>query len=67
MINVKKVKEQSAFCKLLMTRLDDMLQSFEPSSFCGVDKHTARQDDIIRLRRELLALRKMLDPWAKEK
>ena len=67
MINVKKVKEQSAFCKLLMTRLDDMIQSAEVIQYYGIDKHTARQDEIIRLRRELRSLHKMLDPWEREK
>ena len=63
MTDPKKVKEQSKFCKDLMTRLDNCIQGAEFVKYYGMEKHTARQDEIIRLRRELMLLSKMLNPW----
>ena len=63
-IDVKKVKEQSAFCLDLMERLNSEIgQDVSKSSLYGIFNHTQNQSDIIRLRRELNALNKMLFPY----
>lgn len=59
-----KVDMQVLFCKELMERLNDSILSAKVS--CGaLEKHTVMQNDIIRLRRELMLLSEMLDPYKK--
>lgn len=52
-------KKQSAFCLELMERINKDIKKCENASF--PDKHTVIQDDIKRLRRELLELSKMYE------
>lgn len=49
-------KKQAAFCLDLMKRLYDDIKDSD-------DYHTRKQADITRLRRELLKLSELLDPW----
>ena len=60
------IRRQALFCSELMKRLDDDI-CFSKISYGSIEKHTAMQNDIVRLRRELLALSKMLDPWSNTK
>ena len=49
------------FCRMLMDRLSDSITSSKIC--CGAfEKHTVKQNDITRLRRELLTLSEMLKP-----
>ena len=64
MIDVKRARAQSAFCKDLMNRLDDSIQN-DNDEYYGVEKYTVKQNDIVRLRRELMVLSKLLFPWGK--
>ncbi len=61
----KPVKEQCAFCYDLMRRLDRDVHGVCVKWGC-VDGHTQMQQDIIRLRRELMDLSKMLGEWGYE-
>lgn len=58
----KDIQEQSRFCKELMDRLNKDIKKITSidyySSFSG---HTTCQNDIVRLRRELMELSKMFD------
>lgn len=56
-------KKQSAFCLDLMERINKDIKKRENASY--PDKHTVIQDDIKRLRRELLELSKMYE-WEYE-
>lgn len=56
-----KMCRQSSFCNTLMNRLNNDIYSSKVS-YGSVENHTVMQNDIVRLRRELLALSKMLDP-----
>lgn len=64
----KQVKEQMKFCKELMLRLDKLVTENVDmeSSWWGIRNHTQISNDVIRLRRELLALNKLLNPWGDE-
>ena len=62
MDDFKNIKSQSKFCKELMTRLDDDIQKSGHGTYSGMSNHTQKQNDIIRIRRELNALAKLLDP-----
>lgn len=55
--------EQSLFCKQLMERLHVEIRSSKEGSWSGMENHIRKQDDIKRIRRELMTLSKMLDPW----
>jgi len=59
-----KVDKQALFCKDLMERLNDSVQS-AVVSYGEIERHTVMQNDIIRLRRELMLLSEMLDPYKK--
>ncbi len=61
------IKRQSQFCTELMLRLNESIQNAGKGSWSGMDRHCQKQDDIIRIRRELNALREMLNPWAERK
>ena len=59
-----KVDKQAMFCKDLMERLNNNILSAKVS-YGSLEKHTVMQNDIIRLRRELMLLSEMLDPYKK--
>ena len=59
------VRKQSDFCTVLMERLNYEINESGVGSWSGMENHIRKQDDIKRIRRELLALSKMLDPWGK--
>lgn len=61
----KQAKTQTEFCKALMERLSESINEnidFE-SSWCGIRNHTQISSDIVRLRRELLVLNKLMNPY----
>ena len=64
----KQVKEQSKFCKELMSRLDTSVEKNveDVTSWYGIVNRSQMSNDIIRLRRELNTLRKLLNPWGDE-
>lgn len=57
------VKSQATFCAELMLRLREEIQASGIGSWSGMENHVRHQDDIKRLRRELMTLSKMLNPW----
>lgn len=57
------IKSQSQFCTELMLRLNNEIQKAGEGLYSGIENHVRKQDDIKRIRRELLELSKMLDPW----
>lgn len=59
------VREQSSFCYDLMRRLDRDIHNVH-IEYGYVNGHTQMQQDIIRLRRELMTLSKMLGEWGYE-
>ena len=62
----KQIKEQIKFCKELMLRLDNAVAEnidAESLGWGGIRNHTQIINDSIRLRRELNALNKLLNPW----
>lgn len=60
------VKSQSRFCAELMLRLNKEIEKSNDGSWSGMENHIRKQDDIKRIRRELMTLSKMLDPWRKD-
>ena len=56
---------QMQFCKTLTERLYSELLHSTEGPWSGLANHCRMQDDIKRIRRELLELEKMLDPWRK--
>lgn len=66
MTDIKNIKTQSKFCMDLMKRLDGEIEQAKMTNWNVVEKHDRMRDDIKRLRRELMALSKMLDPWRAE-
>lgn len=65
MVDKNRILKQAAFCKELMDRLDDSIKKAEVH-YGTLDRHWVMQNDIVRLRRELLALRELLDPYYRE-
>ena len=61
--NFNKIRQQAGFCNVLMSKLLDDINTSKEGSWSGMKNHMRKQDDIKRLRRELLELSKMLDPW----
>ena len=59
-----KVDKQLLFCKELMEHLNDSILSAKVR-YDSLEKHTVMRNDIIRLRRELMLLSEMLDPYKK--
>lgn len=57
------IKSQSQFCTELMLRLNDEIWDAKEGSWSGMENHIRKQDDIKRIRRELMELSKMLNPW----
>ena len=63
-MGVEKTREQCKFCAILMNRLAKDLLSADESDYGGTLKgYTQLQEDIWRIRRELMRLQKQLDPW----
>lgn len=64
-IDVKEVVKQADFCLDLMTRLNKEIKAdrTDDKYAHGIWYHTRKQNDIIRLRRELNKLNKMLYPY----
>jgi len=58
------IKSQSQFCTELMLRLNKSVQKAGKGSWSGMENHCQKQNDILRIRRELNTLREMLNPWA---
>jgi hypothetical protein len=65
----EKIDNQVAFCAELMNRLvveiSDSME-YQIAGRTGIAMYTRTQEDIKRLRRELLTLEKMIDPWREE-
>ena len=62
--NRKDVMKQLSFCNALFVMLNhDIKESDAFFNDCGIDNYTRHQADIVRLRRELLRLSKMMDPY----
>ena len=63
--NLGDIKSQSNFCSELMLRLNhDIQSSGEGTTYSGMMKdYTRKQEDIRRIRRELMDLQKMLYPY----
>lgn len=59
------IKSQSQFCAELMIRLNDEIQKSGNGYWSGMENHIRKQDDIKRVRRELMTLSRMLNPWEK--
>ena len=59
----EEIKEQSGFCRELMRRLDVEIHNSGHGMWSGMENHIRKQDDIKRLRRELMTLSHMLNPW----
>ena len=57
------IKAQMKFCTELVRRLDKEIQNSGAGLWSGMENHIRKQDDIKRIRRELLTLSKMLNPW----
>lgn len=57
---------QSLFCKQLMERLHDDIKTSREGSWSGLENHIRKQEDTKRIRRELMTLSKMLNPWGSE-
>lgn len=57
------ISSQSKFCTELLLRLNDDIKKAEMDPYCGINGHSRMRDDIRRIRRELMTLSNMLDPW----
>lgn len=65
MKKVKPVKEQSFFCMELMRRLNEDVQNLE-IDYGNIKGHSQMEQDIIRLRRELMDLAVKLKEYGYE-
>lgn len=64
MKNRHEIEKQSEFCLELMLRLTDDIRTSDESCYGSyLENYTQRQQDIVRLRRELMTLSKILNPW----
>lgn len=61
--NFADIRSQSQFCTELMLRLNASIKKAGEGSWSGMENHCQKQNDIIRIRRELHDLFLMLDPW----
>lgn len=64
-IDAKKTIKQADFCLEIMQRLNAEIKADKTDDkfAYSIRYHTRKQNDIIRLRRELNRLHKMLNPW----
>lgn len=60
------IRSQSQFCVELMLRLNEEIKKAGEGYWSGMENHCRKQNDIQRIRRELLELWKMLDPWRED-
>lgn len=65
MKKVKPVKEQSFFCMELMRRLNEDVQNLE-IDYGNIRGHSQMEQDIVRLRRELMDLAVKLKEYGYE-
>lgn len=61
--NFDDIRRQMQFCTELVMRLNDEIHADGEGYWSGMKNHIRKQDDIKRIRRELLTVSKMLDPW----
>ena len=62
--NLDDIRSQSNFCSELMLRLNHDIKSSGEGTYSGIMKdYTRKQEDIRRIRRELMVLQKMLYPY----
>lgn len=57
------IKSQMQFVTELVLRLNEEIKDSGEGSWSGMENHIRKQDDIKRIRRELLTVSKMLNPW----
>ena len=57
------IRGQMQFCTELVLRLNDEIRKDGEGYWSGMKNHIRKQNDIKRIRRELLTVSKMLDPW----
>lgn len=62
MKDIHDIKSQSKFCADLMFKLNEDIQ-YSGKGISGMEKYTRKQEDIRRIRRELMDLQKMLYPY----
>lgn len=63
----QEIRNQSNFCTELMLRLNVDIKNSGEGLWSGMENHIRKMDDIKRIRRELMTLSKMLDPWGEER
>lgn len=61
--DIKGVRSQCQFCTELMLRLNNEIHESGEGFWSGMENHVRKQDDIKRIRRELMTLSRMLNPW----
>lgn len=61
--DINAIRKQSEFCLELMRRLNVDIKT-AGEKWGVMEHHIRKMDDAKRLRRELIALSKMLDPWS---
>lgn len=62
MKDIHDIKSQSEFCTELMLRLNEEIQNSD-KGVSEMENYTRKQEDIRRIRRELMDLQKMLYPY----
>lgn len=65
--NFNEIRAQMQFCTELVIRLNDEIQDDGEGYWSGMKNHIRKQEDIKRIRRELLTVSKMLNPWGESK
>lgn len=61
--DIDGVRSQCQFCTELMLRLNNEIHESGEGNWSGMENHIRKQDDIKRIRRELMTLSRMLNPW----
>lgn len=64
--NFSGIMKQATFCDELMHRLRKEIMISGEGYWSGMENHVRKQDDIKRIRRELMTLSKMLNPWEEQ-
>ena len=65
--NLNEIRAQMQFCTELVMRLNDEIGDDGEGYWSGMKNHIRKQEDIKRIRRELLTVSKMLNPWGESK
>lgn len=65
--NFDEIRAQMQFCTELVMRLNDEIGDDGEGYWSGMKNHIRKQEDIKRIRRELLTVSKMLNPWGESK